>query len=140
MRKLIGFVLAPMVALVVTEVAELALSGEISSASDALFGAGFLYFVATLFGIPLVALFDRREITRARSYALGGAMLLLLFIVPIYLLALAIGAPPEPLLELLQLLAAAAIAGAAMGLTYWIIARPDRNSAADPKRVRTIFS
>ena len=139
LRKLIGFIVAPIQGLLLIILFGISFEGVTLSLEDAALCLGFLYLVQTLLGIPLGAIFERREIVRATSYCLGGAMIVLTPIVAILLLAIAIEGSAPPPLGLLQMLGLVAVAGATMGISYWIIVRPDRKFRVDTRHVSSIF-
>ena len=138
MRQVIAFLVAPLVVpLLFLAVLYLSPPGIESIFGTALFVSGFIAYVGTfMFGIPIYEFLRARNLTAfwiapAAGVVVGAIMMYVFFV----LLGLFFGTSISDTLShfgrpdlLLFSLGFGAPAGAAVGATFWLIARPDRRT------------
>jgi hypothetical protein len=125
MRRLAGFLVAPLPAMLLTIIWYSLFPGPLMTASMAVAVALYLYAVQLVFGVPLAIYLHRRSMVGG-AYGLAGAMMAG---VPILIVVLWGKSSQSGDWELaLRGPYWCAIFGALAGLTYWWIVRPERRA------------
>ena len=139
MRRLVGLIAAPVPAAAIVSAVDFFVYGSLPADEDLLIGIGWMYGSAALFGIPAAAILDRRENGKAISYALCGAVILMVPMALIFLGMAASGDLPETGDNYPLFFAYIAGMGVVSGAAYWLIARPDRRLTSAMSKVENVF-
>jgi Kef-type K+ transport system membrane component KefB len=128
-RRLAGFLIAPLPPALLVALWYSFFPGPLMAASMAVAAALYLYAVQIVFGIPSAIYLHRRNDGRLLAYVLAGAAIAGL---PLLLFILWDAQSRSPDWEMvLRGPYWLTILGGIAGLTYWLVARPDRRLRAN---------
>lgn len=97
------------------------------------------YVLQLTLGVCAVALLERYRRSRVTAYAFAGMAIVLLPFGGSYWWTIAAARYPLSAQSVLWDLLPIVAYGLLIGLSYWIIARPDRSGNARPEQISTIF-